>query len=267
MGTDTEWENWGRKDPYFAVLTNEKYRSHQLSEESRIEFFESGKIHIEHVVDVCRRHLDPGFSPKRVLDFGCGTGRLVIPLAERAEYVLGLDISDSMLSEARKNCIAFELNNVHLLKSDDTLSCLAGCFDFIHSFIVFQHIPVKRGMRIFARLLNHLEDGGICAVQFTYSKAIFEKRNGRPPIEQPIRKLINAAKRLISKLDRMAFPPHDPEMQMNPYDVNELLFKLQSAGISRFHVEFTDHGGEFGLFLYFQKPKKTQYVSAKHGCI
>ena len=101
-------------------------------------------------MEVCKRHLDPSFSPKSVLDFGCGTGRLVIPLAEIADYVLGLDVSESMLWEARKNCKAHALNNVQLLKSDDTLSCLDGCFDFIHSFIVFQHIPVKRGIRIFA---------------------------------------------------------------------------------------------------------------------
>ncbi|CAB1080985.1 hypothetical protein D1AOALGA4SA_8651 [Olavius algarvensis Delta 1 endosymbiont] len=256
MSTDTEWENWGKKDPYFAVLTDEKFRSHRLSEESRIEFFESGKTHIEHVIKVCQRHLDPGFAPKRVLDFGCGTGRLVIPLAAMSEYVLGLDVSDSMLLEARKNCKAHALNNVQLLKSDDTLSCLDGCFDFIHSFIVFQHIPVKRGKRIFAKLLNHLEDGGIGAVQFTYSNAVLEKRSGMPLIERPISKLIYNTKRFVGKLDRMVFPANDPEMQMNPYNVNELFFILQSAGIPRFHAEFTDHGGELGLFLYFQKPRK-----------
>ena len=43
MSTDTEWENWGKKDPYFGVLTNEKFRSQKLSDESRIEFFESGQ--------------------------------------------------------------------------------------------------------------------------------------------------------------------------------------------------------------------------------
>jgi len=256
MSTDNEWEKWGQKDPYYGVLTNEKFRGQTLSNEARFEFFESGRTHIDHVIKVCKRHLDGSFSPKRVLDFGCGTGRLIIPLAEMADHVLGLDVSDSMLLEAQKNCNAYAINNVRLLKSDDTLSCLDGCFDFIHSFIVFQHIPVKRGKRLFAKLLNYLADGGICAVQFTYSKAIFEKRNGMPPVEGPIRKLINMSKRCVGQLDRMIFPPYDPEMPMNPYNVNELFFELQSAGIHQFHVEFTDHGGELGLFLYFQKPKK-----------
>ena len=43
-------------------------------------------------------------------------------------------------------------------------------------------------------------------------------------------------------------------MQMNPYNVTEMLFIMQSAGILRFQTEFTDHGGELGLFVFFQKP-------------
>jgi hypothetical protein len=37
---------------------------------------------------------------------------------------------------------------------------LKGKYDFIHSYIVFQHIPVERGKRIFEKLLAHLETGG-----------------------------------------------------------------------------------------------------------
>lgn len=256
MSTDAEWEKWGKKDPYFAVLTHEKFRSQNLTDEAKIEYFESGRGHIRHVLEVCRRHLDPDFSPKRVLDFGCGTGRLVIPLAEIAEHVLGLDVSDSMLKEALKNCNEYSAKNVSLLKSDDNFSSLDGCFDFIHSFIVFQHIPVDRGRRIFTNLLNHLEEGGICAIQFTYSKAIFGESYGVPPVELPIKKSLKIAKRLVRRLVRLAFPRREPGMQMNPYNANELFFLIQSVGIHNLHVEFTDHWGELGLFLYFQKPKK-----------
>jgi hypothetical protein len=40
-------------------------------------------------------------------------------------------------------------------------------------------------------------------------------------------------------------------MQMNPYPATELLFIMQSSRITDFHVEFTNHGGELGLYLYF----------------
>jgi len=147
MTTDAEWEKWGRQDPYFGVITFEKYRNQNLSESAKAEFFQTGKDHIEHVMDVCRKHIDSNFSPRRSLDFGCGTGRLLLPLAGISEAAVGIDVSDSMLKETRKNCTEHQIDNVQLVKSDDQLSRLEGQFDFIHSFIVFQHIPVDRGKK------------------------------------------------------------------------------------------------------------------------
>jgi hypothetical protein len=48
--------------------------------------------------------------------------------------------------------------------------------------------------------------------------------------------------------------PADPEMQMNYYNLSELTFVLQRAGVRWFHTELTDHGGALGAFLYFQMP-------------
>lgn len=169
MNTDVEWEKWGRMDPYFAVLTDRKFRSDGITEKAREEFFRSGERHIDRVLKVCRRHLDANFRPRTAIDFGCGTGRIVIPLARAVEHVVGLDVSPSMLAEAAKNCDRASIRNASLLQSDDRLSRVNGSYDFIHSYIVFQHIPVARGQVLFERLINHLAGGGIGAVQFTYS--------------------------------------------------------------------------------------------------
>ncbi len=40
-------------------------------------------------------------------------------------------------------------------------------------------------------------------------------------------------------------------MQMNSYGINEILFSMQCLGIPRSHIEFTNHGGELGIFLFF----------------
>jgi hypothetical protein len=34
--------------------------------------------------------------------------------------------------------------------------------------------------------------------------------------------------------------------------MHEILFLMQSRGVQRFHTEFTNHGGELGLFMFFQ---------------
>jgi hypothetical protein len=46
----------------------------------------------------------------------------------------------------------------------------------------------------------------------------------------------------------------DPEMQMNCYRLNDLFFMVQQTGATGMHCEFTDHGGELGVVLYFQRP-------------
>ena len=93
LDTDSAWEQWGRLDPYFGVLTHSKFRRESLTSESRKEFFDSGAAHVEYVMRMIRLHIDPAFSPKSVLDFGCGVGRTLIPFAQGAERVMGLDVS------------------------------------------------------------------------------------------------------------------------------------------------------------------------------
>jgi len=244
MSTDKAWEEWGRRDPYFGVITCEKFRRTELTEEAKREFFESGRVHAEYVLQMIRQHIDPGFQPHAVLDFGCGVGRLVVPFARLASEVVGLDVSSSMLLEAKRNCEEQGISNVRLLVSDDSLSTVTGQFDLIHSYIVFQHIPPDRGREIFRGLLGLLQEGGIGAVHFAYSKTQFAGTNGVPPPQA----------RRVFRIPDVLPTGGDPEMQMNPYSMTEILYLMQMAGVYRFHAEFSDHGGELGIFLFFQKP-------------
>src|SRR5580704_8517953 len=93
MFTDAEWEKWGQRDPYFGVLTDNRFRQKRLTADTKAEFFASGARDIDHVFQVCREHICPDFRPRSALDFGCGVGRLVIPLAALVEHVVGVDVS------------------------------------------------------------------------------------------------------------------------------------------------------------------------------
>jgi SAM-dependent methyltransferase len=242
VSTDTDWEEWGRRDPYFGVITDPKFRRAKINEDARREFLASGESHVHGVLSTIRKHIDPEFAPRTVLDFGCGVGRLLLPFAKVAEDVVGLDVSPSMLQEARRNCDEQRLHNVRMFRSDDNLSTLTGEFDLIHSCIVFQHIPVERGRALFSKLLQHLSAGGVSAIQLTYSKAHFASTHGLAPPELP----------RVGTSNPLAPADSDPLMQMNPYNLNEILFLMQRRGILRFHAEYTDHGGELGVFLFFQ---------------
>ncbi len=243
--TDLAWEEWGRRDPYFGVITEKKFRLANLDDQARTEFFDSGRRHVDYVMKMIHTYIDRGFHPASIIDFGCGVGRLVVPFARVAQQVVGLDVSRSMLDEATRNCAAYGLSNVRLLLSDDELSGLTREYDLVHSFIVFQHIPPERGRVILRRLLDIVSPGGVGAIHVLYGKRIHAETYGMPPPK--------SANALHSLIKPVLAPDSDPEMQMNPYLINEFLFLLQSMGVHRLHIEFTDHGGELGVFIFFRK--------------
>jgi 2-polyprenyl-3-methyl-5-hydroxy-6-metoxy-1,4-benzoquinol methylase len=132
-----------------------------LTEDAREEFFESGEAHVQRIMKMLRE-IDPRFSPSSAVDFGCGVGRVTLPLAREAVSVLGVDVSPGMLSEARKNAAGRGVSNVRFAHE------VSGSFDLVHSFIVLQHIPPRRGLRILRELLSRLEPGGMVVLQVPY---------------------------------------------------------------------------------------------------
>jgi cyclopropane fatty-acyl-phospholipid synthase-like methyltransferase len=71
--------------------------------------------------------LDPGAA---ILDVGCGTGRHAIAPAGRGFAVTGLDVSEGMLNEARRNAKAAGVR-IEWIKADATAFCLPERFDAV----------------------------------------------------------------------------------------------------------------------------------------
>jgi 2-polyprenyl-3-methyl-5-hydroxy-6-metoxy-1,4-benzoquinol methylase len=247
--TDHEWEKFGKINPYYGVLTLDKYRLTNLTNESKEEFFRSGFEYIDTVLRKLRMYIDAEFAITEALDFGCGVGRLVIPLSKVSEHVTGIDVSASMLQEANRNCEIKSITNVDFVKSDDNLSLLNSReFNFIHSVIVFQHIPVNRGESIFQNLISHLRTGGCGVIHFVYSK---QDSNFRTFFSGFISRHIPFGSNFINIVKGKPF--FAPNMQMNKYNLNRLFLILQTNNVSKSYFEFTNDGGELGVILYFQK--------------
>lgn len=264
MSTDDEWELWGAKDAYFGVLTHEKFRQGNLTEERREEFLETGRLHADYVLGLVRQHVQADFEPRRILDFGCGVGRVLVPFARLADEVVGVDVSESMRLEAARNCARAGVGNVRLLRSDDDLSEVQGQFDLVHTCIVLQHIGIPRGRALFRRLVECVAPGGVGALHVTFGWDAFPEHFGQPPAPEPPPPRSWAGALLSSWRQRLSPPPEpvparapdaDPEMQMHFYNLSELMYLLRAAGTERVHVELTDHGGAYGAFMFFRKPQ------------
>jgi SAM-dependent methyltransferase len=80
-------------------------------------------------------------SSARALDFGCGAGRLTLPLADRFGAVVGVDIAPSMLALARTRAAGRPGLEFRLDETGDQ-SLLAGeSFDLVYCGLVLQHLP------------------------------------------------------------------------------------------------------------------------------
>ena len=86
--TDDAWEKFGKTDPYYGVLSHESIRLSKFAEDSHADFFLSGEEHVKLLFQTIREHVDPDFSPELALDFGCGVGRIAIPLARRVAKII-----------------------------------------------------------------------------------------------------------------------------------------------------------------------------------
>ncbi len=96
-----------------------------------------------------------------------------------------------------------------------------------------------------------MKEGGIGAIHLTYSHLSYKGAyDSFPSLPLPEIPGVN--------IPPIASPNGDPEMQMNTYNMNAILFALQIAGIKATYLEFTDEDGPLGVYLYFQKPYRNK---------
>jgi SAM-dependent methyltransferase len=93
--------------------------------------------------------------PGRLLDLGCGTGRLLIPFAGRGFWTLGVDLSQEMLKVAGEKAAAARVV-IHRLQAN--LVDLAGLDDgaFDYAACLFSTLGMVLGAVLRRRVLEHV---------------------------------------------------------------------------------------------------------------
>lgn len=254
LPTDNVWRTYGKKSPYFGVFGTLPFTNENLTKENKQFFFDSGFKYTENLFSLIYSKIDKDFKPRSILDYGCGPGRMVIPFSSYTKEIVGIDISEDMLKEAEKNCDDFGVNNATFYLANDNLKFAnREKFDLIHSFIVLQHLRVKRGEKIIKQLIDLLAPGGIGVLHITYNDSLPPRRvvnflRFRIPYLWFYLRYANA---IIQKKKFHNFP----QMQMNNYNLNRIFSLLQQNGIEELVTRFTNHYEYWGCTLFFQKPK------------
>jgi SAM-dependent methyltransferase len=93
-------------------------------------------------------------QPGRLLDLGCGTGRLLLPFARRGYWVLGVDLSESMLRLVGEKAAATGVE-VHRLKAN--LVALHGLKDqsFDYAACLFSTLGMVAGRANRRQVVEH----------------------------------------------------------------------------------------------------------------
>jgi ubiquinone/menaquinone biosynthesis C-methylase UbiE len=101
--------------------------------------------------------LSPG---KSVLELGCGTGRVSLALADKASRLVGVDISDEMISRAREKNTAL---NVEFIQGDISSIQLSEKFDLIIApYRVMQALETDAQVAgLFSVIRRHLSSDGL----------------------------------------------------------------------------------------------------------
>lgn len=219
-----DWNTLGETEPFFAVLTDDRFLRERMSDADREAFFGYGEADIAQIFELI------DFAPKSALDFGCGVGRLTRALARRVDRIAGVDAAESMLRLAREN----------VPNATFSTTIPNERFDLIVSLLVFQHIPVRRGEALLDELLSHLD--GVAAIHFTFRRPGSLLRR----VARGIRARIPLVHRITQRI-RGERPM--PYMQMNEYDLDRVLAIMRRHGGDDPRIIPTNHGGIEGAIL------------------
>jgi SAM-dependent methyltransferase len=219
------WESLGERRPFHSVLTEDRFLPSALSESEK-KFWETGDIEAQQLADYLAGADHIKLADATVLEFGCGVGRVAIPLAALSGRVIAYDISEPHLALGRARAAALGRTNIRMIAIGDALPGEFEACDVFYSRIVLQHNPPPIIGLVLQKLIRALKPGGIGIFQVpTY--CVGYGFNLREFLQSP--------------------QPHDMEMHCIPQA--ELFSLVNQAGACLVEVREDDAPGRRDLFI------------------
>ena len=146
-----DWDARAKENARYYVATG----SENWTDE---EFFASGEQAVREEILTDMINICQGRDPKqmRVLEIGCGAGRLTRALSNLFGEVHAVDISAEMVEQGRKALADRPHAHVYQNNGCDLRVIPELEFDFAFSAIVFQHIPSREIIENYVREVGRL---------------------------------------------------------------------------------------------------------------
>lgn len=146
-----DWDARARENARYYVQTAE-------TDWTDDAFFASGEQTVREEILTDMINICQGMDPKqmRVLEIGCGAGRVTRALARLFGEVHGVDVSGEMIAIAKQ--ALHDQPNAHVYQNNgmDLSVVPAQPFHFAFSSIVFQHIPSREVIENYVREVSRL---------------------------------------------------------------------------------------------------------------
>ncbi len=160
------WTRLGEERPHWSVAARPEFAPDRIAA-NRALFDASGEGDLAVLLAVLARHgLAPADLP-RACDYGCGVGRMTLPMSRRFAAVTGCDVSAPHLTLARQASgagVAFALVSAPGLG-------MAAPFDLWFSTLTLQHNPPPVIAATLRRMFALLAPGGVAVFQLPTERA------------------------------------------------------------------------------------------------
>ncbi|KAJ1036380.1 hypothetical protein NDA13_000260 [Ustilago tritici] len=157
---------------------NDRFDAEAATWDSKPEVVESSRLCLQAILSH-QEHF-PNLASSDILEIGCGTGLLTLPLAQHVQSIVALDTAQGMIdmlnSKLAKQGVQGKVEAKVKLLEDSEDSVLGGKkFDAVVSHLVFHHVPnmaelvhvmkgtLKQGGRLW---ISDFEDDGVQAEAF-----------------------------------------------------------------------------------------------------
>ncbi|MDR2479867.1 MAG: class I SAM-dependent methyltransferase, partial [Treponema sp.] len=114
---ETEWSKYGNDEAYWSVLVSEQFLKLNLNTRNVAAFYDTGRDTVRQIEMTLRRCGEWDTMCKDTcLEYGCGVGRVTLPLAGIFDSVTGLDISHGHIALAEERAANLGVKNISFKK-------------------------------------------------------------------------------------------------------------------------------------------------------
>ncbi len=175
---EISWEEKAKINPLYAVMSEEIFQTAEAEptpEQLNLFYHKGKKIWNRYFADVFSQYSDP--VSVKVLEYGCGMGRVLHVPASSGAACIGVDISTTQLALAKKYMPGHENARFTPVYTQNAIDVPDNSIDFVYSFAVLQHILRTSDLHFaFSEMIRVTRKGGMLKVQVPVVAPYFNHR-------------------------------------------------------------------------------------------